>query len=423
MESSSKYIYTPEAIISLNKKQCSLPRDVMQQLKGFHLIKGDPGPKRTPTKINSKEQSFNNSPSKGLKEKINNNSKNISAQSPSKENKPALAKPDLSKKKSPNSSTSSPITPQVNKEDVKPTAEKISTSVVSTLNSQPTATQRVPFSAIPKSTTIKPSTSSVPVINKQQGISGTNKVVNNNNKENMVNTQSKPPLSSSGKSLLAPQTTIKVKPQIPSSGSAKPSLITQRPQALKVNAPDLKPTSQAFKPSSPPSDSVLLGIQKEVNIPPLDLTHSDEPSLVPTTKKRNAENDPRRLEQRQKQIEYGYKTIGYQNYISKVPKNGRGPKDPVTPRKNQKCSKRSWDGQIRKWRRELHQWDPETQEEKNHFIALIKETYGEEPSEPGEGGPNDNLAMGSLSEEEQLPFLEHAQSSLTYVNYNAVESV
>jgi hypothetical protein len=31
---------------------------------------------------------------------------------------------------------------------------------------------------------------------------------------------------------------------------------------------------------------------------------------------------------------------------------------PRTPDKNQQCSKRSWDGQVRKWRRALHQWDP-----------------------------------------------------------------
>ena len=31
---------------------------------------------------------------------------------------------------------------------------------------------------------------------------------------------------------------------------------------------------------------------------------------------------------------------------------------PRTPDKMQGCSKRSWDGQVRKWRRMLHSWDP-----------------------------------------------------------------
>jgi len=178
----------------------------------------------------------------------------------------------------------------------------------------------------------------------------------------------------------------------------------------------LKPTSQPFKPTGLKIETPLTPVIKELIIPTLNLDQVEEGGQgIP--KKRNAENDPRRLEQRQKQIEYGYKTIGYQNFISKVPKTGRGPKDPVTPRKNQKCSKRSWDGQIRKWRRELHQWDPESQEEKNHFIAIIKETYGEEPSESTTEEPNEG--GGSISEEEQT--LWHAHAS--YVNQTAVESV
>ena len=32
--------------------------------------------------------------------------------------------------------------------------------------------------------------------------------------------------------------------------------------------------------------------------------------------------------------------------------------DPRTPNPRRPCSKRSWDGQVRKWRRLLHQYDP-----------------------------------------------------------------
>jgi len=31
---------------------------------------------------------------------------------------------------------------------------------------------------------------------------------------------------------------------------------------------------------------------------------------------------------------------------------------PEPPKKTQGCSKRSWDGQLKKWRRDLHLWDP-----------------------------------------------------------------
>ncbi|KAJ3056220.1 hypothetical protein HK097_007703 [Rhizophlyctis rosea] len=70
-------------------------------------------------------------------------------------------------------------------------------------------------------------------------------------------------------------------------------------------------------------------------------------------------SEERRLEQRQKQIDYGKNTVGYQRYISIVPRQKRRPRiDPETPDKHSKCSKRCWDGLVRQWRRRLHQWDP-----------------------------------------------------------------
>jgi hypothetical protein len=70
------------------------------------------------------------------------------------------------------------------------------------------------------------------------------------------------------------------------------------------------------------------------------------------------ESDEARLRARQKQIEYGKNTDGYRNYVAKVPKDQRIKGMPSTPEKFQKCSKRSWDGQVRKWRRQLHAYDP-----------------------------------------------------------------
>jgi len=70
------------------------------------------------------------------------------------------------------------------------------------------------------------------------------------------------------------------------------------------------------------------------------------------------ESDPHRLSQRQKQITYGYRTLGYLRFRLLVPRDKRRKEHPRTPRKEQICSKRSWDGQVKKWRRELHKWDP-----------------------------------------------------------------
>jgi len=66
----------------------------------------------------------------------------------------------------------------------------------------------------------------------------------------------------------------------------------------------------------------------------------------------------KRLESRQKQIDIGKNTPGYKNYIRLIKKEQRSYSEPQTPDKYQICSKRSWDGQIRVWRRLLHHYDP-----------------------------------------------------------------
>eukprot|EP00668_Euglena_longa_P016387 GGOE01020638.1.p1 GENE.GGOE01020638.1~~GGOE01020638.1.p1 ORF type:complete len:338 (+),score=16.40 GGOE01020638.1:89-1102(+) len=69
------------------------------------------------------------------------------------------------------------------------------------------------------------------------------------------------------------------------------------------------------------------------------------------------ETDERRLAQRRKQIEYGKVTHGYKCYMRIRPREKRGKREPHTPVITQKCSKRSWDGQVRKWRKQLHKYD------------------------------------------------------------------
>eukprot|EP01012_Entosiphon_sulcatum_P048083 TRINITY_DN660_c0_g1_i1.p1 TRINITY_DN660_c0_g1~~TRINITY_DN660_c0_g1_i1.p1 ORF type:complete len:263 (+),score=37.01 TRINITY_DN660_c0_g1_i1:64-852(+) len=68
-----------------------------------------------------------------------------------------------------------------------------------------------------------------------------------------------------------------------------------------------------------------------------------------------------KINQRMKQIQYGKNTIGYHMYIQAIPVEQReegNERHPVTPRVDQQCSKRNWDAQVQKWRRDLHLWDP-----------------------------------------------------------------
>ncbi|XP_052903055.1 histone RNA hairpin-binding protein isoform X1 [Anopheles moucheti] len=70
------------------------------------------------------------------------------------------------------------------------------------------------------------------------------------------------------------------------------------------------------------------------------------------------ETDEAVLVRRQKQIDYGKNTLGYENFIKQIPKHERTNEHPTTPQKNLKYSRRAWDGLIRVWRKQLHCFDP-----------------------------------------------------------------
>lgn len=78
--------------------------------------------------------------------------------------------------------------------------------------------------------------------------------------------------------------------------------------------------------------------------------------------KQQYETDPETLARRQKQIDFGKNTLGYDNYIATVPKEKRTKEHPRTPPMQLKYSRRAWDGIVKKWRKQLHEFDTEGEE-------------------------------------------------------------
>lgn len=70
------------------------------------------------------------------------------------------------------------------------------------------------------------------------------------------------------------------------------------------------------------------------------------------------EKDKETLARRQKQIEYGKNTLGYQRYSKLVPRETREKRHPKTPPRHLRYSRRAWDGLVKVWRQKLHFWDP-----------------------------------------------------------------
>ena len=93
--------------------------------------------------------------------------------------------------------------------------------------------------------------------------------------------------------------------------------------------------------------------------------------------KEERETDPIRIEQRLKQIQYGYNSAAYDNYTALVPKNKRifgDDNHPRTPDAYAVQSKRAFEGRIKKWRRDLHKWDlPGSKERQDEFGSEAEE--------------------------------------------------
>jgi len=118
---------------------------------------------------------------------------------------------------------------------------------------------------------------------------------------------------------------------------------------------------------------------------------------------KEAETDEHRLAQRKKQIDFGMATEGYQNYIMakelglEMPVKG----EPRTPNIQQKCSKRSWDGQIRHWRQHLHHFDGFATQFSEEHQVIVKGRL--EQCKSAQSQQNDDIEDSEGSVENNTP--------------------
>jgi hypothetical protein len=158
----------------------------------------------------------------------------------------------------------------------------------------------------------------------------------------------------------------------PTKGQQTSAIFVSHKKTKKPN-----PSSSQTNPASPPSPQSPLKLASLANSPslpptppktpsytnnPYSLEHFTPPIVVNPGDQSDGEleDDEHKIQQRLKQIGFGKSTKGYESYVTLVGKHLRerdNEDHPVTPRANQKCSKRSWDGQLKKWRRQLHRWD------------------------------------------------------------------
>jgi len=76
-------------------------------------------------------------------------------------------------------------------------------------------------------------------------------------------------------------------------------------------------------------------------------------------------------------LDIGFNTSGYQRFLELTPTERRQVLGRSVilrvPDKRQVCSKRSWEGQVRKWRRLLHCFDPTESEIMTSPVELQKQ--------------------------------------------------
>jgi len=112
--------------------------------------------------------------------------------------------------------------------------------------------------------------------------------------------------------------------------------------------------------------------------------------------------DPTRLAQRQKQVDYGKNTLAYERYAREVPRSERGKGCPWTPDIGEPNSKRAFDGKLKAWRRDLHEWENDHPDESSVVAAKTAGVTGlaELPGASGGATSFDDFLDGQLDDDD-----------------------
>lgn len=127
------------------------------------------------------------------------------------------------------------------------------------------------------------------------------------------------------------------------------------------------------------------------------------------------EEDTHRVAQRQKQIDYGKNTIAYDRFVAMRPREQRVRGDPMTPIAKQKCSKRSFAGQVTSWKKKVYD-----------FVAKLDSAGAEEEDKIGKtanGVANEDKHHGTQTESKCVANMEASPEDVVMKDASTVDAV